>query len=101
MGLLEQCGEAFGAGDLYQVLGVARGASAEEIRRGYRKASLHVHPDRADLADKERATQRFQVRFGSVVSSSSPYDAAAVLPSVLAEAGRNVTGDASLGWGVG
>ncbi|XP_054839477.1 dnaJ homolog subfamily C member 9 [Eublepharis macularius] len=61
MGLLEQCREAFGAGDLYQVLGVPRGASAEEIRRGYHKASLRVHPDRAEPAEKERATCHFQI----------------------------------------
>ncbi|KAL8187048.1 UNVERIFIED_CONTAM: DnaJ subfamily C member 9 [Gekko kuhli] len=61
MGLLEECREAFGAGDLYQVLGVPRTASAEEIRRGYRKASLRVHPDRADLPDKEKATRHFQI----------------------------------------
>ncbi|XP_077206556.1 dnaJ homolog subfamily C member 9 [Paroedura picta] len=61
MGLLEECREAFGAGDLYQVLGVARGVSAGEIRRGYHKASLRVHPDRADPADKERATRHFQI----------------------------------------
>ncbi|XP_060097213.1 dnaJ homolog subfamily C member 9 [Heteronotia binoei] len=61
MGLLEECRETFAAGDLYQVLGVPSSASAEEIRRGYHKASLRVHPDRADLADKEEATRRFQI----------------------------------------
>ncbi|XP_007424935.1 dnaJ homolog subfamily C member 9 [Python bivittatus] len=61
MGLLELCQAAFGAGDLYQVLGVRRQASANEIRRGYHKVSLRVHPDRADLADKERATRHFQI----------------------------------------
>nr|XP_003226484.1 PREDICTED: dnaJ homolog subfamily C member 9 [Anolis carolinensis] len=61
MGLLEQCREAFDAEDLYQVLGVGREASGEEIRRGYRKASLQVHPDRALPDQKESATQRFQI----------------------------------------
>ncbi|KAF7247277.1 hypothetical protein EYD10_06706 [Varanus komodoensis] len=61
MGLLELCQGAFGASDLYQVLGVRREASADEIRRGYHKVSLRVHPDRAEPADKEKATQHFQI----------------------------------------
>ncbi|XP_061491320.1 dnaJ homolog subfamily C member 9 [Rhineura floridana] len=61
MGLLELCHGAFGAGDLYQVLGVRREASPDEIRRGYHKVSLRVHPDRADPANKETATLHFQI----------------------------------------
>ncbi|XP_067996475.1 dnaJ homolog subfamily C member 9 [Melanerpes formicivorus] len=61
MGLLEDCEAAFGSPDLYQVLGVRRQASPAEIRRGYHRASLRVHPDRADPQDKEEATRRFQI----------------------------------------
>ncbi|KAM6330366.1 DNJC9 protein, partial [Podargus strigoides] len=61
MGLLEECEALFGFSDLYRVLGVRREASADEIRRAYRRASLRVHPDRADPDDKEEATRRFQV----------------------------------------
>ncbi|XP_068545326.1 dnaJ homolog subfamily C member 9 [Anas acuta] len=61
MGLLEQCEAAFGAADLYRALGVRRGASPEEIRRGYHRASLRVHPDRVPPEDKEEATRRFQI----------------------------------------
>ncbi|NXQ98843.1 DNJC9 protein, partial [Sagittarius serpentarius] len=61
MGLLEQCEAAFGSPDLYCVLGVRREASPDEIRRGYRRASLRVHPDRVDPAAKEEATRRFQI----------------------------------------
>ncbi|XP_059802193.1 dnaJ homolog subfamily C member 9 [Hypanus sabinus] len=61
MGLLEQCEEVFGTSDLYQVLGVKTGASEGEIRRGYRKISLQVHPDRVTEVEKETATQKFQI----------------------------------------
>ncbi|NXW57995.1 DNJC9 protein, partial [Eurystomus gularis] len=42
-------------------LGVRRRASPEEIRRAYHRASLRVHPDRAEPQDKEEATRRFQI----------------------------------------
>lgn len=61
MGLLEQCEAAFGAADLYQVLGVRREASGDEIRRGYHRVSLRVHPDRAAPGRKEEATRHFQL----------------------------------------
>jgi len=32
--------------DFYDVLGVARGADAEEIRKAYRKIAFESHPDR-------------------------------------------------------
>nr|XP_056715064.1 scavenger receptor class B member 1 [Euleptes europaea] len=35
--------------------------SAEEIHRGYHKASLQVHPGHANLEDKAKATQHFQL----------------------------------------
>jgi hypothetical protein len=61
MGLLELCEQVFGTADLYRVLGVRREASDGEIRRGYHKVSLQVHPDRVDEGQKEDATRRFQV----------------------------------------
>jgi hypothetical protein len=44
--------------DLYVLLGVARNANVEEIRKAYRKASLQSHPDRARPEDKAKATER-------------------------------------------
>ena len=42
--------------DFYQVLGVARDASKDQIKRAYRKAALEHHPDRnpGDAASEER-----------------------------------------------
>lgn len=58
MGLLEQCEELFKTSSLYEVLGVAKGASEADVRRGYYKLSLLVHPDRAP--DDQLATKKFQ-----------------------------------------
>ncbi|ELV10074.1 DnaJ like protein subfamily C member 9 [Tupaia chinensis] len=77
MGLLELCEEVFGTADLYRVLGVRREASEGEVRRGYHKVSLLVHPDRAGEGDKEDATRRFQI-LGKVYSVLSDKEQRAV-----------------------
>ncbi|KAI4901980.1 hypothetical protein NFI96_018593, partial [Prochilodus magdalenae] len=59
MGLLEQCEQLFNTSNLYEVLGVAKGASDAEVRRGYYKLSLQVHPDRAP--GDQHATTKFQI----------------------------------------
>ncbi|KAF5893879.1 dnaJ subfamily C member 9, partial [Clarias magur] len=59
MGLLEQCAELFNTSNLYEVLCVAKEASNAELRRGYYKLSLQVHPDRAP--GDQQATEKFQV----------------------------------------
>src|SRR6516165_8516774 len=44
--------------DYYEVLGVARDAGAEEIKRAYRKLAMQYHPDR-NVGDQE-AEQKFK-----------------------------------------
>ncbi|XP_053188700.1 dnaJ homolog subfamily C member 9 [Scomber japonicus] len=59
MGLLERCDEFFKTSNLYEVLGINKEATEAEIRRGYYKVSLTVHPDRAP--EDPLATEKFQV----------------------------------------
>jgi len=44
----------------YEILGVPRDASAEDIRVAYRRLALLYHPDRHPEADRERAGEAFQ-----------------------------------------
>ncbi len=45
--------------DYYDILGVSKGAGADEIKKAYRKQALEWHPDR-HASDKEAAEKRFK-----------------------------------------
>ena len=46
--------------DYYDILGVSKNASADELKKAYRKQALEWHPDRHQGADKEAAEKRFK-----------------------------------------
>lgn len=45
--------------DYYDILGVSKTASADEIKKAYRKQALEWHPDK-HATDKEAAEKRFK-----------------------------------------
>src|SRR3970040_1882030 len=46
--------------DYYDVLGVARDASPEEVKRAYRKLAMQYHPDRVPAEQKAGAEEKFK-----------------------------------------
>jgi len=47
--------------NFYEVLGIARNASATEVKKGFRKIALTCHPDKVPEAERAQATKRFQL----------------------------------------
>ncbi len=46
--------------DYYEILGLAKGASADEIKRTYRKLAMKHHPDRVGDEHKKDAEEKFK-----------------------------------------
>jgi DnaJ family protein A protein 2 len=75
-----------GAEDLYGLLGVARGCSAEELKRGYRAAILVHHPDKG--GDPEMF-KRVQCAWGVLSNAErrAEYDATGRIPGEESDGG--------------
>ena len=46
--------------DYYEILGVAKNASSEDVRKSYREMALKFHPDRVPAEQKKAAEEKFK-----------------------------------------
>ena len=55
-----------GRKDLYKILGVAKDATENEIKKAYRKLALKLHPDRQTNAKSEKEKEEAEAKFREV-----------------------------------
>ena len=60
--------------DYYETLGVSKSASADEIKKAYRKLALKYHPDR-NQGDKEAEEKFKEISIASAPTTSCPWRA--------------------------
>ncbi|HSC34102.1 MAG TPA: DnaJ domain-containing protein, partial [Thermodesulfobacteriota bacterium] len=65
-----------GKRDYYEVLGVDRGASQQDIKKAYRKLAMQYHPDHNDASDAEEKFKELSEAYGvlSDAEKRSRYD---------------------------
>ncbi|KAK9059150.1 hypothetical protein SSX86_021770 [Deinandra increscens subsp. villosa] len=57
--------------DYYEILGVGKGCSVEEVKKAYRKLSLKVHPDKNKAPGSEEAFKKVSMAFKCLSDDNS------------------------------
>ncbi|XP_035912283.1 J domain-containing protein CG6693-like [Anopheles stephensi] len=60
-GTLDVCEKYYGTRNIYELFGVEKNASVQEIKKAYYRLSLQTHPDRVPEGDKKEATEKFKM----------------------------------------